>query len=403
MLKDWLMSHQSDRLDKADLQRTGSVTKAELPTRRELEWPTLKVLESLGGSASIEQIASALAEFLSIPEEIVRILHGNGPETELEYRAAWARTHLKKIGAVDNPSRGFWRITDSGRKVRDESALRGAIKSGTQLSGSINSNELPTTDELVWPTLTSLKDLGGSATIKQLSQTLAHVLRIHPELLRILHGDGSLSEFNYRALCARTSLKSISAIVEDASNGMWHIADFGRRIPDEETLLKMLGCDENEREKDSINWRDELLNLLQNMKRQSFVSLCKQVLIESGFRQIEVTNKTGKGDILGSGILRINLISFHILFQFGRSGTPIDSAEIRDLRGAMVGRADKGLFVTTGEFTDSASKEAVRDGAPVIDLINGIELCNHLRDLKLGVSTKTVRVIEIDTEYFTDQ
>ena len=397
------MSNQSDRRDNAHLRRTRSMTKAELPTIRELEWPTLKVLESLDGSASIEHILRKLVEVLSISDELLRIPHGDGPQSKFENRAAWARTHLKKIGAVDNPSRGIWRITNPGRRVRDARALRDAIKSGTQLPGSIDPSELPTTDELVWPTLTSLKDLGGIATIKQLSQTLAQVLRIRPELLQILHGDGSLSEFNYRALCARTSLKSISAIVEDASNGMWHIADVGRRIPDEETLLKMLRGEENEREQDSNGWRNELLKLLRNMKHQSFVSLCKQVLIESGFRQLEVTNKTGKGDVLGSGILRLNLISFHILFQFRRSATPINSAEIRDLRGAMVGRAEKGLFVTTGEFTDSASKEAVRDGAPVIDLINGIELCNHLRDLKLGVSTRTVRVVEIDTEYFTDQ
>lgn len=403
MLKDWLTSNQSDRQDNAHLRRTGSVNKALLPTTRQLQWPTLKVLEGLGGSASIEQIASALAEFLSIPEEVTRILHGNGPETELEYRAAWARTYLKKIGAVENPSRGIWRITDRGRKIPDERTLLAIIKNSPQPPEPINPDELPTTDQLVWPTLTSLKNLGGAATIKQLSQTLAQVLRIRPELLRIPHGDGSLSEFNYRALCARTSLKSVSAIVEDASNGMWHIADIGRQIPDEATLLKMLGCGENKRDKDGNGWREELLNLLRNMKHQSFVSLCKQVLIESGFRQIEVTSRTGNGDILGSGILRINLISFHILFQFRRSATPIDSAEIRDLRGAMVGRAEKGLFVTTGKFTDSASKEAIRDGAPVIDLISGIELCNHLRDLKLGVSTRTVSVIEIDTEYFTDQ
>lgn len=254
------------------------MTNAERPAPRDLAWRTLKCLEGLGGCASIEQIVRCLAEFLSTPEDIVR------------YPAGWARTYLKKVGAVDNPSRGIWCITNSGRRVRDERALLDAIKRGTQLPGSIDPSELPTTDELVWPTLTSLKDLGGIATIKQLSQTLAQVLRIRPELLQILHGDGSLSEFNYRALCARTSLKSISAIVEDASNGMWHIADVGRRIPDEETLLKMLRGEEDEREQDSNGWRNELLNLLRSMKHQSFVSLCKQVLIESGFRQLEVTN-----------------------------------------------------------------------------------------------------------------
>lgn len=396
------MINQSDRQDNADLRRTGSVTKAELPTTRQLEWPTLKVLESLGGSASTEQIARALAEFLSIPEEIARILHGSGPETELEYRAAWARTYLKKIGAVENPSRGIWRITNRGRQIPDERTLLEIIKNNTQLPRSPSLDELPAIHELAWPTLKVLKSLGRPASIKQISRTLAQVLQIRRELIEIPHDDGLLSEFNYRALCARTSLKSIGAVVENASNGMWNLADIGRQIPDERTLLGMLEIEGDGRGEDSTRWSDELLGLLQKMDAKSFISLCKQVLIESGFRQIDVTDKTGSGDILGSGILRISLISFHILFQFRRSASPIDSAEIRDLRGAMVGRAEKGLFVTTGEFTDSASKEAVRDGAPVIDLINGIELCNHLRDLKLGVSTRAVRVIEVDTEYFTD-
>lgn len=392
-----------DGQDDAHLRRTGSVTKAELPTTRQLEWPTLKVLEGLGGSGSIKEIASALAEFLSIPEELIRKLHGNGPETELEYRAAWARTYLKKIGAIENPSKGIWRITNRGRQIPDERTLLEIIKNNTQPPNPPSLDELPAIHELAWPTLKVLKSVGRPASIKQISRTLAQVLQIRRELTEIPHDDGLLSEFNYRALCARTSLKSIGAVVEDASNGMWNIADTGRQIPDEETLLGMLGIDGDRRGKDSTRWSDELLSLLQKMDAKSFVHLCKQVLIESGFRQIEVTDKTGNGDIIGSGILRINLISFHILFQFKRSTTPIDSAAIRDLRGAMVGRAEKGLFVTTGKFTDSASKEAVRDGAPAIDLISGIELCNQLRDLKLGVSTRTVRVIEIDTEYFTDQ
>ena len=59
----------------------------------------------------------------------------------------------------------------------------------------------------------------------------------------------------------------------------------------------------------------------------------------------------------------------------------------------MVGRADKGLFITTGRFTREAEREAVRDGAPAIDLIDGLELCNLLKKLELGVNTESVEVI----------
>ena len=66
----------------------------------------------------------------------------------------------------------------------------------------------------------------------------------------------------------------------------------------------------------------------------------------------------------------------------------------------MVGRADKGLFITTGRFTRDAEREAVRDGAPAIDLINGIDLCELLRKFELGVSTETVDVVRPRLEFF---
>ena len=58
---------------------------------------------------------------------------------------------------------------------------------------------------------------------------------------------------------------------------------------------------------------------------------------------------------------------------------------IRDFRGAMQGRADKGLFITTGGFSMPARKEARRDGAIPVDLIDGDALCEELKRLKLGV------------------
>jgi restriction system protein len=36
---------------------------------------------------------------------------------------------------------------------------------------------------------------------------------------------------------------------------------------------------------------------------------------------------------------------------------------IRDFRGALIGKADKGIVMTTGSFTMDAKREAIRDGA----------------------------------------
>ena len=115
---------------------------------------------------------------------------------------------------------------------------------------------------------------------------------------------------------------------------------------------------------------------------------------------MEVTGRSGDGGIDGSGVLRVNLISFHVRFQCKRYTGSVGAPEIRDFRGAMVGRADKGLFVTTGGFTKDAEREAVRDGAPAIDLIDGTALCILLKDLELGVSTETVEVVKPRQEFF---
>ena len=73
---------------------------------------------------------------------------------------------------------------------------------------------------------------------------------------------------------------------------------------------------------------------------------------------------------------------------------------MRDFRGAMVGRADKGLIITTGGFTIDARKEATRDGAPPLDLIDGRLLAEKLKELKLGVATTFVEQVDVTEEWF---
>ena len=68
----------------------------------------------------------------------------------------------------------------------------------------------------------------------------------------------------------------------------------------------------------------------------------------------------------------------------------------------MQGRADKGLIITTGNFTREAIKEATRDGAPPIDLIDGELLCDKLKELKLGVQTKITETVDINSDWFNN-
>jgi restriction system protein len=119
--------------------------------------------------------------------------------------------------------------------------------------------------------------------------------------------------------------------------------------------------------------------------------------------QPEVTGRSGDGGIDGRGIARIHgLMSFHVLFQCKKFKGTVGPGDIRDFRGAMTGRTDNGLFITTGKFSHAAVKEATRDGAPPIDLIDGDEFAEKLRELGMGVVTKTVQVCALDEAWFSN-
>jgi restriction system protein len=140
------------------------------------------------------------------------------------------------------------------------------------------------------------------------------------------------------------------------------------------------------------------------MPPDAFERLCQRLLRESGFIQVEVTGKSGDGGIDGRGVVRIGgLLSFHVIFQCKRYQGSVSSPTVRDFRGAMVGRADKGLLITTGSFTKDAKQEAQRDGAPPIDLIDGEALAQKIKELRIGVEvrTKMTEEVIIDKLFFS--
>jgi restriction system protein len=149
-------------------------------------------------------------------------------------------------------------------------------------------------------------------------------------------------------------------------------------------------------------WQDLLLDCLLKMKPAAFERLCQRILKDSGFIKVEVTGRSGDGGIDGIGVLRLNLLSFHVFFQCKRWKGSVGASAIRDFRGAMVGRADKGLVMTTGSFTTDARREATRDGAPAIDLVDGETLCELLKKLQIGVSIRKVEHVMVQQEAFLE-
>ena len=151
-----------------------------------------------------------------------------------------------------------------------------------------------------------------------------------------------------------------------------------------------------------LPWQDRLLECLLKMTPAAFERLCQRILRESGFIKVEVTGRSGDGGIDGIGVLRLNLLSFHVFFQCKRWKGSVGASVIRDFRGAMVGRADKGLVMTTGTFSTDARREATRDGAPAIDLVDGETLCELLKGLKIGVSIRKVEHVLVEQNVFLE-
>lgn len=154
--------------------------------------------------------------------------------------------------------------------------------------------------------------------------------------------------------------------------------------------------EEDETDEVALSWKERLLETLLAMEPSAFERLCQRALRESGFVKVEVTGRSGDGGIDGTGVLRLNLLSFQVLFQSKRYRGSVGASVVRDFRGAMVGRADKGLIITTGTFTADARREATRDGAPAIDLVDGDALCDLLKSLRIGVKVETVESITVD-------
>jgi restriction system protein len=185
----------------------------------------------------------------------------------------------------------------------------------------------------------------------------------------------------------------IEALVRDV------ISEWGRRSGREEaaeSAPEELPPDEIERDH-----RAHLLDLLQGLPPDGFERLCQRLLREAGFEQVKVTGRSGDGGIDGIGILELNaFVSFKVLFQCKRYTGSVGSGAIRDFRGAMMGRADKGLVLTTGAFTADAKREAVRDGVPPIELVDSEKLLDLFEDLELGLSPRTT--YDVDASFFEE-
>lgn len=290
---------------------------------------------------------------------------------------------------------------------------------------------LPDLPVMMLATLDALRALGGSATIHELLNFIIETEEIPEEEQSYLMPNGRDRRLNYYLSWARTYLKRGEAL-ENSARGVWALTEAGehlRSVEEMRDIYARVAEEERQRAKGKRDrkksaprfgtpsspqdqsladvygeddWQDALLSALLTIEPDAFERLSQRLLREAGFVKVEVRGKTGDGGIDGVGILRVNLVTFQVYFQCKRWNSSVGAKEIRDFRGALQGRADKGLFITTSNFTKQASDEATRDGAIAIDLIDGQRLCELLKEYDLGVKTETVERVTIQSKWLME-
>ena len=270
------------------------------------------------------------------------------------------------------------------------------------------------------PVLDALRKLGGSGKPDEVMEQIATDLALSDEIQNDLLPSGE-SRFRNQVSWARFYLVR-EGLVDSSKRGVWSLTERGRatsltNVQGREIFLRWVRIFQTQRKAKAPvaepiaeqvaeatgappkDYRTETIEILLGLSPSGFERLSQRLLREAGFTQVVVTGQSGDGGIDGYGTLQINpLVSFKVLFQCKRYTKSVSPSHVRDFRGAMAGRADKGIIITTGSFTAEARREASRDGVPPIELIDGEKLIDMLENLELGL--RSITTYEINHAFF---
>ena len=279
--------------------------------------------------------------------------------------------------------------------------------------GKIKSNQA---EFVKWfgPLLDALRELGGSGKPREVADKIAETLELPDETLEETLKSGQ-SRFYNQVAWARQYLVWEN-LLDSSKHGTWSLTPKGYETSLTETeshkvFLKWVEIHQKARKEkksknvvieeevkleDTESSNVDLLEVLQNLTPKGFEIICQKLLRESGFENVKVTGSSHDGGIDGYGTLEINpFVSFKVLFQCKRYKGTVSRAQVGDFRNAMIGRAEKGIIITTGTFSQDAIREANRDGAPQIELVDGEKLVSMFQKVELGVKPKTIYEVEL--------
>jgi restriction system protein len=269
--------------------------------------------------------------------------------------------------------------------------------------------------DYVLPILEVLKERGGTGNAGEIVEEVIEKLAIPEEVVNQTSTSGQSTVKN-RIQWARFYLAK-AGLIDTEKRGIWQLTQegFASNMSREEVYLlfrkvhkqfegKAKKSTSKEEDIDNEVVEDEehsvvLLNILKNLTASGFEKLCKRLLTEIGIHDIVITGRSGDQGIDGIGLIKLNdVVNFNILFQCKKYKDTVSPHHVRDFRGAMQGRADKGLIITTGRFTQEAKREANRDGVTAIELIDGEKLVSLFEKYQLGL--KPTIVFQVAPEFF---
>ena len=273
------------------------------------------------------------------------------------------------------------------------------------------------------PLLQALRDLGGSASPREAIDRIAE-LEVVSDALRNEVLKSGQERFANQVRWARQYLVW-EGFIDSGRRGVWSLTLAGKNVvlsPEEARhiflrqvqrqakLRKPAGevgsqLVQNEEAPADTPQADQdsslqgFLGVVKSLSPSGFERLCMRLLREAGFERVQVTGRSNDGGIDGVGVLQLNdLMSFNVVFQCKKWEQSVPPKEIRDLRGAMDGRADKGIFLTTSTYSSNARAEAERPGAVPIELVDGEKLFEMFKRYELGLKPRTV--YDIDVSFF---
>lgn len=282
--------------------------------------------------------------------------------------------------------------------------------------------KIPQHFRYIIPIVQVLKELGGSGRAGEVTDLVVEKLHIPDDELNETISSGQ-SRVKNQVQWARFMLVK-AGYLDSSTRGVWSLTEKGLNLELTDQFLldlyekrKQMGKEYRKNRKKPviesetedivdepeaiIDYQSELLNILKRLPPNGFERICQRLLRESGFEQVNVTGRSGDGGIDGIGVLQVNpFVSFKVLFQCKRYQGSVGSSTIRDFRGAMMGRADKGIIMTTGTFTMDAKKEARRDGVTPIELVDGEKLVEMFEMYEIGL--KPVKTFELDYKFFEE-